>query len=155
VDDFLLVNNADEELKALGEIDLKKNAVIDKKYKAQLENFTPVEDSMALIKLIEYKPNQLKYQTNTTKDQLVVFSEIYYDKGWNAYIDEVLHPHFRANYVLRGMILPAGRHLVEFKFEPKVYSIGEKVSFASSLLLILLALGFGVFEIRKYIGKGA
>jgi len=153
VDDYLLVNNADEEIKAVGEIDLKRNVVIDKRFKDQLEHFTPALDSTALIKLIDYKPNQLKYQTNTAKDQLVVFSEIYYDKGWNAYVDGTLHPHFRANYVLRGMILPAGRHLLEFNFEPKVYSVGEKVSFASSLLVILLVIGFGVFKIRKYIGK--
>lgn len=153
VNDYLLVNNADEEIDALGETDLAHVAVIDKRFKGQLEGFAPTEDSTALIRLIEYRPNHLKYQSNTSKDQLVVFSEIYYDKGWNAYIDDHPVQHLRANYVLRAMVLPAGKHLVEFKFEPKVYNVGEKISFASSLLVILLVIGFGVYEIRRYLSK--
>ncbi len=153
VDDYLLVNNADEELAALSDFDPQKLAVVDKRFKDQVENYTPGKDSAALIKLIEYQPNALKYQTNTSKDQLVVFSEIYYDKGWNAYVDEELVPHFRTNYVLRGMILPAGKHMVEFKFEPKVYRVGETISFASSLLLILLVLGYGGYAIRNFLKK--
>ncbi len=153
VEDYHFVNNADEELEALNDFDPRKLAIIDKRFSDQLNGFTPSLDSAALIKLTEYKPNELKYQTNTTKDQLLVFSEIYYDKGWNAYVDGVLTPHFRANYVLRAMILPTGKHLLEFKFEPIVYKVGEKISFASSLLLIIMVLGYGVFELRKYLRK--
>jgi hypothetical protein len=155
VEDYLLVDNADEELETLGETNLKKVAVIDKRFKAQLEGYKPVLDSAAAIKLIEYKPNALKYQVNTSRDQLVVFSEIYYDKGWNAYVDGEKMPHFRANYVLRAMVVPAGKHLVEFRFEPRVYRVGERVSFASSLLVILLAVGYGVVEIRKKLSQEA
>ena len=153
VQDFKLVNNADEELEALGEVDLATTAVVDKRFKPLLEGFVPTADSTAQIKQIEYQPNHLKYQSNTSRDQMVVFSEIYYDKGWNAYFDGNKLPHFRVNYVLRGMILPAGKHLIEFKFEPTVYRVGEKISFASSLLVILLVIGYGVFEIRKYLSK--
>lgn len=153
VEDYLLVDNADQELEALNDFDPTKLAIIDKRFSENLNGFSPSVDSTAAIKLIEYKPNELKYQTNTRKDQLLVFSEIYYDKGWNAYVDGELTPHIRANYVLRAMILPAGKHLVEFKFEPKVYKVGEKISFASSLLLIILVLGYGVFELRKYLRK--
>ncbi len=153
VEDYHFVNNADEELEALNDFDPRKLAIIDKRFSDQLNGFTPSLDSAALIKLTEYKPNELKYQTNTTKDQLLVFSEIYYNKGWNAYVDGVLTPHFRANYVLRAMILPTGKHLLEFKFEPIVYKVGEKISFASSLLLIIMVLGYGVFELRKYLRK--
>ena len=71
----------------------------------------------------------------------MIFSEIYYDKGWNAYVDNKLTPHFRANYVLRGMQVPAGNHTVEFKFEPTSYYTGETVAYASSIILLLL-LGF-------------
>lgn len=149
VEDFTFVNNADEELAALSNFDPDALAIIDKKFQDHLDGYTPVEDTTALIKLISYKPNELSYQTNTVKDQLVVFSEIYYDKGWNAYVDGKLVPYFRANYVLRSMVLPAGKHLVEFKFEPKVYKTGEVVSFASSLLLILLVLGWLGFEVRN------
>jgi hypothetical protein len=153
VENYSLVNNADEELAALDDFDPEKEAIVDKRFSEYLEGFSPSVDSAASIKLIEYKPNDLKYQSNTKKDQLAVFSEIYYDKGWNAYVDGILTPHFRVNYVLRAMILPAGKHLVEFKFEPRVYEVGEKVSLASSLLLIILVLGYGVFEIRKYLRK--
>lgn len=153
VEEIQMVNNADEELAALDNFDPEKTVVIDKRFSDYLEGFTPVFDSVAQIKLIDYKPNHLQYQSNAKKDQLAVFSEIYYDKGWKAYIDDVLVPHFRANYVLRAMIIPAGKHKIDFKFEPEVFAIGEKVSFASSLLLILLVLGFGFYEIRNYFKK--
>lgn len=155
VEDYVLVDNADEELETMGKTDLKNVAVVDKRFKDQLEGNRPVQDSSAAIKLIEYKPNELKYQVNTSMDQLVVFSEIYYDKGWNAYVDGEKMPYFRANYVLRAMIVPAGKHLVEFRFEPRVYRVGERVSLASSLLVILLVLGYGVVEIRKKLSREA
>jgi uncharacterized membrane protein YfhO len=83
----------------------------------------------------------------------VLFSEIYYPKGWNAYIDGKPTPHFRADYVLRAMIIPAGKHLVEFKFEPKAYYIGEKISLASSLLVILLVVGYLIWEIKRHLAS--
>ncbi|MCF8368135.1 MAG: YfhO family protein [Bacteroidales bacterium] len=153
VNDYLLVDNADEELEKVGEIKPADVAVIDKRFKSFIENYTPGRDSTGQIKLIEYAPNKLVYQSNTTKDQLTVFSEIYYEKGWNAYVDGELIPHFRVDYVLRGMILPAGKHMVEFKFEPKVYYVGEKISLASSLLLILMVLGYVAFEVRNFLKK--
>ncbi|MCB0823376.1 MAG: YfhO family protein [Bacteroidales bacterium] len=148
-----MVENADQELDALTDFDPAKTAVVDKRFEKDLEGFTPSNDTTASIQLIEYAPNQLKYQSNTSKDQLAVFSEIYYDKGWNAYVDGEKVPYFRANYVLRAMVVPAGKHLIEFKFEPRVYAIGEKVSFASSLLVILLVLGFAGMELKKYFKK--
>jgi hypothetical protein len=147
------VQNADEELQAMTDFKPETTAIVDQRFNKYLKNFTPVYDSTALIKLIKYAPNNLQYQVNSDKDQLAVFSEIYYDKGWNAYVDGALTPHFRVDYVLRGMIVPAGKHFVEFKFEPKVFKLGEKISFASSLLVILLVLGFGLYEIRNYFKK--
>ena len=75
--------------------------------------------------------------------------EIYYDKGWNAYIDGELKPHFRADYVLRGMQIPEGNHLVEFKFEPSTYKTGETVALASSVTLLLLLAFVSFKELRK------
>ncbi len=149
VQEIKWVKNADEELDALSDFNPAKTAVIDERFETDLKGYTSIMDTAALIRLIEYAPNDLKYQVNTLKDQLAVFSEIYYPKGWNAYVDGELKTHFRVNYVLRGMIVPAGKHLVEFKFEPKAYNIGEKISFASSLLVILLVLGYIGFEIKK------
>jgi uncharacterized membrane protein YfhO len=90
------------------------------------------------IVLTEYKPNYLKYNATASKNGIAIFSEIYYDKGWNAYVNGELKPHFRANYVLRGMQIPAGNHVVEFKFEPSTYKTGETISLASSVILLLL-----------------
>ncbi len=147
------VKNADEEIDALNDFNPEKTAVVDERFSKYLDNFKPAFDSAAQIKLIKYAPNDLQYQVNTNSEQLAVFSEIYYEKGWNAYVDGVLTKHFRVNYVLRGMIVPTGKHLVEFKFEPKVFAVGEKISFASSLLLILLVIGGGIWEIRKVLQK--
>ena len=76
-----------------------------------------------------------------TSDQIAVFSEIYYEKGWNAYIDGNLIPHFRANYVLRSMMVPSGTEKIEFKFEPSSYYNGEMIAYISSIFLLCL-LGF-------------
>ncbi len=135
VNEVKMAKNADEEIQLLGEIDTKHTAVVDERYKIELEGFTPKQDPSATIKLIDYKPNDLKYESNSIVEQLAVFSEIYYSDGWNAYVDGELKPHVRVNYVLRAMRIPAGKHNIEFKFEPTKYYTGEKISLASCLLL--------------------
>ncbi len=136
-----MVNNADEEINALTDFVPTETAVYDKRFEEQIKGHIISKDSLATITLTEYKPNHLTYTYETGKEQLAVFSEIYYAKGWNAYIDGKVSPYFRANYVLRAMIVPAGKHTIEFRFEPKVYFTGEKIAFASSMLLVLLAIG--------------
>lgn len=135
VNEVKMVKNADEEIKAVGEIDPARTVVIDERYKAEIDGFAPKRDPSATIRLTDYKPNDLKYESNTTAEQLAVFSEIYYEDGWNAYLDGELKPHVRANYVLRAMRIPAGKHVVEFKFEPKKYYTAEKISLSSCLVL--------------------
>lgn len=143
VEDLALAENADEELNFLTKDDFNpaRVAVIDKRFEEQLAGFTPTTDSTAYIYFEEYKPNYLRYETESATDQLAVFSEIYFANGWNAYIDGELSPHWRANYVLRSMIIPAGEHTVEFKFEPEIYDTGENVSLAGSILLLLFVIG--------------
>jgi hypothetical protein len=136
-----MVNNADEEINALTDFVPTETAVFDKRFENQVKGHIISKDTLASITLADYKPNHLTYKSETTREQLAVFSEIYYDKGWNAYVDGKSAPYFRANYVLRAMIVPAGNHTIEFKFEPKVYITGEKIAYASSILLVLLALG--------------
>jgi len=138
VEEFRLVANADSEITALGKFEPSKTAIIDQLFENEVKGFTPQKDSTAQISLTEYKPNHLSYQSKAATEQLTVFSEIYYDKGWNAYIDGKLTPHFRVDYVLRAMRIPAGEHKIEFKFEPQVYAVGEKISLAGSVLLFLL-----------------
>ena len=148
VNDIRKVANADEEIKAVGEINPARTAVVDEKYSKELEGFSPKPDASAKIRLTDYKPNHLKYETEANAEQLAVFSEIYYNKGWNAYIDGELKPHFGVNYVLRGMRIPPGKHNVEFKFEPRNYYLGEKISLASCLILFV-ALGASIFMSLK------
>jgi len=141
VNEYKLVDNADQELAALSGFDPSKTAVVDKSFNNDLKTWTPAKDTLDFIRLTEYKPNDLKYNYKSKNAGLAVFSEIYYPKGWNAYVDGVITPHFRADYVLRAMVLPAGEHKVEFRFEPRAYYLGEKVSMISSIVLILLILG--------------
>lgn len=151
VEKMNIVENADEELHFLttDEFNPEEVAVIDKRFEDKLSGFQLSKDSTAVIYFEEYKPNYLKYETESSKDQLAVFSEIYFANGWNAYVDGELKPHWRANYVLRSMIIPAGKHTVEFKFEPKIYYTGEKISLAGSILLVLFVIGGVVIDFRS------
>lgn len=151
VNEIAWVEDADEELAYLNRNDFNPAdvAVIDKRFEAELSGFQPRADSTATIYFLEYKPNYLKYETESSVDQLVVFSEIYFANGWNAYVDGELNPHWRANYVLRSMKIPAGNHTVEFKFEPQIYYTSEKVSLAGSVLLILFVIGGVVMDARS------
>jgi len=135
------VASADDEIHALSDFDPKLEAVVDSRFSSELAGFSPVADTTATILLDTYKPNYLKYSSNAKEVQLAVFSEIYYAKGWNAFIDGKPAKHFRADYVLRAMIVPAGKHTIEYRFEPKAYAIGNMVSYFSSVLLLLFILG--------------
>ena len=137
------VENADEEINALSGFDPKSTAVIDKRFSDQIINV--LDSNTGNINLLEYRPNYLKYNSESVNEGIAIFSEIYYDKGWNAYIDGEKKSHFRANYVLRGMKIPSGNHIVEFKFEPLTYKIGETVSLTSSIILLLL-LSFSCYK---------
>ncbi|MBT4217022.1 MAG: YfhO family protein, partial [Flavobacteriales bacterium] len=142
VSEVNMVDSANQEMESLNTFNPATTLIVDKRFSENVTEFR--FDSSATIKLIqqEYKPNHLTYNLkNITSDQIAVFSEIYYEKGWNAYIDGKIVPHFRANYVLRAMMVPAGTTKIEFKFEPTSYSIGESVAYASSIILLLL-LGF-------------
>lgn len=124
--------------------DPAKSAIINKKFKSVLGDFTPSIDSNARIMFQSYKPNYLVYKTHCSTDQLAVFSEIYYEKGWNVYVDGKKSDYVQANYILRAMKVPAGDHTIEFKFEPKSFANGSTISLIASLILFL-GVGFGLF----------
>jgi hypothetical protein len=149
VRDVKVVANADSEITALTNFKAAETAVVDKRWNENLNGFKPSYDSTGIIKLDSYKANDLVYTSSSSSEQLAVFSEIFYDKGWNAYVDGKLTPHFRANYVLRAMRIPAGKHKVEFKFEPSFYSTGQSIALASSSLVIILLLAAFFFEYRR------
>jgi hypothetical protein len=149
VGDFKIVANADEEISALKGINPEDEVVIDKRFAQYVEGKRFQKDGFGNITLTEYQPNYLKYSAKSGSEQLAVFSEIFYKNGWKAYIDGNEVPHFRVNYILRALVLPAGEHTVEFKFHPASYYTGNKVSFASSLLLLLAIAGYAFLEYRK------
>lgn len=142
VSDKKIVENANDEIEALSSFDPSNIVIIDKRYSDKIKDFINDESAIINLDLKSYKPNHLIYNLkNVSSNQLAVFSEIYYKNGWNAYIDGKIVPHFRANYVLRAMMVPKGTTKIEFKFEPSSYSTGESVAYASSIFLLLL-LGF-------------
>ena len=101
------------------------------------------------INLAAYSPDELKYRATAAHDGLAVFSEIYYADGWQAYLDGKAVPHFRVDYVLRALAVPAGSHTIEFKFEPKSYAVGNGVSLAASIVLLLVLVGAVVYVVRR------
>lgn len=128
-------------------------AVINKNNKSKVTGEQFGQDSLGMIRLVDYKPNKLTYESNSTSDELVVFSEIYYPKGWKVTIDGQDADHFRANYILRAMYLPKGKHTIEFSFEPKSFYTGNKIALAGSILLLLL-LGFAIYkEVKSTISE--
>ena len=152
VPNIVMVENADAEIDSITNILPKQTAYVDKRYADQLAGITPQADSTASIKLLSYAPNKLVYETQTAAPQVAVFSEIFYDKGWNAYVDGTLTPHFRCDYVLRGMAVPAGKHTIEYRFEPSVVATGEKISLVSSILLyggLIVVGGMGFLKRKK------
>jgi len=145
---YHIVNNPEDELTFLRLVDPKKAAIVNKDFKDYIADKSFSSESKDRIVLVENQPNYLKYSYSASSEQFTVFSEIYYDKGWYAFIDGVKADHFRVDYVLRAMIIPEGNHTIEFKFDPKSYRIGNKISFASSFLLSLIIFGYVYSEFK-------
>ncbi len=147
VSNIKTVTTADDEITELYKINTKKEAVIQEKFSKEL-NVKPSYNVSGTVKLVSYEPNHLTYESDATGDGLVVFSEIYYPYGWNAYIDGQVKPHGAANYVLRTMNVPAGKHKIEFKFEPETYSKGNNLAMIGSILLFI-SIGLGIYLEQK------
>jgi len=149
VKDAKVVDSADQEVTAMKNFDPKSTAIINKSFSKDLEGYTSGSGE-GEIKLTEYQPNYLKYEASVNSgSQLAVFSEIYYPKGWKSFIDGKETPHIQADFVLRGLVIPAGKHQVEFKFEPSSYYLGNKVSLASSILLLLAIGGYLFYSFKN------
>ena len=147
VSKLIEVKSVDEEIKALDNMDVKNEAVVNTSRFANINRFNFHTDSVATVALIDYKPNHLTYRASNPKAGVLVFSEMYYKNGWNAYIDGQLKDHFRVNYVLRALFVSGGDHTIEFKFEPEVIKNGSQITLASSIvlgLIVLMGIGFTV-----------
>ena len=134
------VKTADQEIRALDSTLTKSTVVVNENNIHKKINFSTEVDSLAYIKLTEYSLNSLTYDTSSNKDEFAVFSEIYYKHGWNAYLDGVKQPHTNVNYILRGMEIPKGEHIIKFKFEPSVIKTGSTISLISYALMLLIPL---------------
>ncbi len=148
VNTIRVAKDANEEMKLVGEIDTKHELVIDQSLAPALPG-TITPDTTASITLKSYAPNHLVYSVDTRTDQVAVFSEIYYDKGWKATINGKEVPYTRVNYLLRAMPLKAGNYDVEFRFAPKSYSTGNLIAMISSVLLIIAVAALLVLYFRK------
>ena len=147
VDEVEYVNNANEEIEAIHGLDPIQTAIVDKKFESVIKSLP--SDSTATIELVAYEPNYLKYEVSSEKGGTVVFSEIYYP-GWKSTIDGQEVAHGRANYILRAMNVPAGNHVVEFRFDPDSLHVTENIAFIALGLLALLAIVTIVLKIKAY-----
>ncbi len=137
------VSSGKEEMNALDNTPLKDTAVIQTKFKADIKAM-PVVDSTATLSFLENKNDLIRYQSNASTPQLAVFSEIFYDRGWKAFIDQKEAPIIKTNYALRGLSIPSGKHDIEFRFEPASYRLGNIISLISSILIYVFVAG-GLF----------
>lgn len=153
VNEIKAVNSADAEMQALDSLNTKTTAVLNRKdfisQAKELENKKFQTDSLSSIKLISYEPNYLKYISDNSQNGVGVFSEIYYPKGWKVTIDGQEVEMFRVNFVLRALQIPAGKHTIEFTFEPEVVQKGSTMALFSSMGMLLLILGGLYYERKK------
>lgn len=137
IDKIQYVNNANEEIDAIGQVDLQQTAIVDSKFKEALKGVNKgYKDSLSTIRLTSYEPNQLVYETSSPQDGIVVFSEIYYP-GWTATIDGKPADIARADYILRAMNVPAGKHTIEMRFDPQSLHITEGIAYGAMALLLV------------------
>ena len=147
VDKLQYVQNANEELLGMGKIDLRHEAVADAKFKTQLGDAV-MQDTASVVKITSYEPNELKYDVNSGKGGVIVFSEIYYP-GWTATVDGEPVELGRVNYILRALNVKPGKHEVVLSFFPKSLDTTESIAYTAYIVLILAILGGVFMEYRR------
>ena len=146
------VKSPNDEIKQIGEIDTKKIAVVSRDDAKYFEGKTMQADSTAFLNLTKYQANELEFESQSKTPQLAVFSEIYYPKGWKIFIDENEVPYLKANYLLRAVHVPAGKHTVKMLFAPDVIATGKLISMIAFAIFLLLSLG-GIYFLYRKRGK--
>ena len=136
VSDIKWVATPNEEIDAIADTDVKNVAIVNEEFKNVVGNFQP-SPAEGSITLVDYKPNQLIYNFDSSKDELVVFSEIWTKKGWKMWIDDKESPLFRSDYILRSAIVPAGQHEIVMRYEPSIWRIGNAIQLITSLMILI------------------
>lgn len=149
VDRVTFVKDNKEEMNAISSFDPNKEAFVHEEFKDKLDLKRLGQPMNASIKLTSYHPDRMIYEYTAPNDVFAVFSEVYYEKGWKAYVDGEELPIIRADYILRGLQLPGGNHTVEFVFDPQTMKISNAISLASSIALVLVLLGLIGWNFRK------
>lgn len=142
------VKTADEEIRLLDSIGLRDTVVIQEAYKGSVP-FEPQADSAATIQVTEYLNDKITYKVSAKANQFAVFSEIYYPRGWNVFLDGKPSNYVKVNYALRGMAVPAGEHTIEFRFEPKSYEQGNMLMLIATILTFGLLIAAIAMEVRR------
>ncbi|MBE6287314.1 MAG: hypothetical protein E7099_03885 [Mediterranea massiliensis] len=144
------VDNANQEIEALNEIHPLETAVVDVRFKETLKGMNEShKDSTSQIQLTSYAPNRLVYECNNTQDAVAVFSEIYYPDGWQVTIDGQPVALARANYILRALHIPAGKHIIEMRFDPQSLHVTEGIAYGAMLLLLLGCITAFILHFKK------
>ena len=150
VSDIKWVGTPNDEIDAIADTDVQNVAIVNDEFRSVVDDFeaTPAEGT---IQLVDYKPNELKYEFDSSKDELVVFSEIWTKKGWTMWIDGVESQLLRADYILRAAIVPAGQHEIVMRYEPSIWHKGNAIQLITSLLILmgLVAVCFYSFRNRS------
>ncbi|WP_318344839.1 YfhO family protein [Flagellimonas baculiformis] len=141
VEQLIPVSSANEEILKLKDFNSKTQAIVNTKTYPKLTKLRYEVDSLAQIEVVDYRPDHIKYRSSNPNDGFAVFSEMHYPSGWNAFIDGEEQPHYKVDYALRGMKIPAGTHEIEFKFQPEVVEKGSQIALISSILLGLVIVG--------------
>ena len=149
VQNAVVVPDDNAEILSLDSLNTGQTAIINAKFKDQLTKKIFPENPAAHISLVKHSPEYLKYESQSNAPQLAVFSEAYYPWGWDAYIDGKKTDYFRADYILRAMMVPSGSHVIEFKFAPQVIQTGSTISLTSNIILILIILGALFFSLKR------
>ncbi len=157
VNDVRWVSTPNEEIDAIAETDLARAAILNREFAQQVGNYQLTDSILPEVTLEDYQPNRLTYRFSSALRQaqgpqdakyLVVFSEIWTEKGWKMYVDGQEQPLLRANYILRAALIPSGEHDIVMEYAPKAYPTGNAISFASSLIMILGLIGALVYTFK-------
>ena len=150
VEEVIGVKTADEEILTLAEFDPGSQVVVHQDFANHLPDTRFHSDPEGSIELTRYRPNELTYSFRSSSQEMVVFSEIFYPDGWQAYINEQPANHFRVNYLLRGMVVPEGEHTIRFVFKPRAYHTGKQIALAASIVMVLLIAGAFVYHCMRW-----